>query len=183
MSQHFDKTIKTAFALQTNQYMFDLDSPFSTNKNLNRTIRLRFLFVEGTVDEPCAQMSTNCVIYRLQYYFTFSGNSTMRAGSAACTARRLRPFLPPAMWCNIRPNTTLFNPMHLWRTSTSSSQEEPNTTEVIRFRFFFLLPYSGTSDYGIISHTFQQWSLISAIPFLVGLWMQNAVRYCKTKSH
>ena len=39
--------------------MFDLGSSFSTNKNLNRTIRLRFLFVEGTVDEPCAQKYAN----------------------------------------------------------------------------------------------------------------------------
>ena len=108
--EHFDKTIKTAFALQTNQYMFDLDSPFSTNKNLNRTVRLSFLFVGGTVDEPCAQIYADCVIYRLQYYFTFSGNSTMRAGSAACIARRFRPFLPPAMRRYARQNTTLSMP-------------------------------------------------------------------------
>lgn len=46
MSQHFDKTIKTAFALQTNQYMFDLDSPFSTKK----TALFSAVFCFGEVD-------------------------------------------------------------------------------------------------------------------------------------
>ena len=94
--------------------------PPSTNKNLNRTIRLRFLFVRGTVDEPCALNSAMGVMFRSVDHLTIACNSSMRAGSAACTARRLRPFLPPAMRRNACPNTTLFNPPHLWRTSTTS---------------------------------------------------------------
>ena len=56
----------------------------------------------------------------LHLWRTSTSDLTPRRGSAACTARRLRPFLPPAMRRNACPNTTLFNPPHLWRTHTSS---------------------------------------------------------------
>ena len=103
--------------------MFDLDSPFSTNKNLNRTVRLRFLFVEGTVDEPCAQMYADCVVRRLSYCLIFAGNSPVRAGSAACTTRRFRLFLPARDKTQRTPKPYPFNALHLWRTHTSSHQE------------------------------------------------------------
>ena len=64
--------------------MFDLDSPFSTNKNLNRTIRLRFLFVEGTVGEPCAPHKTMCVMYHSAGCLTFAGNSIAERDNYTC---------------------------------------------------------------------------------------------------
>ena len=97
--------------------------PPPTNKNLNRTVRLRFLFVEGMVDEPCAQMYADCVVRRLSYCLIFAGNSPVRAGSAACTTRRFRLFLPARDKTQRTPKPYPFNALHLWRTHTSSHQE------------------------------------------------------------
>ena len=82
-------------------------------------IWLGFCLAGGTVDEPCAQIYADSVMRHLPYCLIFADNSTMRAGSAACTARRLRPSLPLVMRRNARQNAPLYNALHLWRTSTS----------------------------------------------------------------
>ena len=80
---------------------------------------LGFCLAGGTVDEPCAQIYADSVMRHLPYCLIFADNSTMRAGSAACTARRLRPSLPLVMRRNARQNAPLYNALHLWRTSTT----------------------------------------------------------------
>ena len=92
--------------------------PPPTNKNLNRTIRLRFLFVRGTVDEPCALNSAIGVMYRSRSLnFCVHFLNARRFGGTLCVTPS--PFPTARNETQRPPNTPLCNALHLWRTSTS----------------------------------------------------------------